>query len=70
MKAPFKRRTFGDENDKIVFALAFFGGIATIIFLRLLEISFLEQRDWLYGHFSHPYSNDYNWTLRHLHTNI
>ncbi len=36
MKAPFKRRTFGDENDKIVFALAFFGGIATIIFLRLL----------------------------------
>ena len=34
MRAPFRRR-FGDENDKLIFGLAFFGGIAAIISIRL-----------------------------------
>lgn len=39
MRAPFRRR-LGDENDKLVFGLAFFGGITAIISIRLLG-------DWL-----------------------
>lgn len=34
MRAPFRRR-LGDENDKLIFGLAFFGGIAAIISIRL-----------------------------------
>ena len=37
MKAPFKRRALGDENDKIVFFLSFFGGILAILILRLIS---------------------------------
>lgn len=36
MKAPFRRR-LGDENDKLAFGLAFFGGIFAIISIRLFS---------------------------------
>ena len=42
MKAPFKRRALGDENDKIVFFLAFFGGILAILILRGISDFILE----------------------------
>ena len=42
MKAPFKRRALGDENDKIVFFLAFFGGIFAILILRGISDFILE----------------------------
>lgn len=44
MKAPFKRRSFGDENDRIVFLLASIGGIILIFLIRALG-DFVYQDD-------------------------
>jgi len=43
MKAPFRRR-LGDENDKLAFGLAFFGGIVAIISIRLLSDIFFGNK--------------------------
>ena len=43
MKAPFRRR-LGDENDKLIFGLSFFGGISAIISIRLIGDLFSENK--------------------------
>jgi len=43
MRAPFRRR-LGDENDKLAFGLAFFGGIAAIISIRLFSDIFFGNK--------------------------
>ena len=44
MKAPFKRRALGDENDKFVFFLSFFGGLLAIFTFRAISDFILELR--------------------------
>lgn len=44
MKAPFKRRALGDENDKFVFFLSFFGGLLAIFTFRAISDFALQIR--------------------------
>ena len=43
---PLFRRTLGDENDKIVFGIASFGGIFLIILIRIIGDAIVKTSDY------------------------